>query len=72
MPTPAPSPSSRYSFVNRAVNQIPPCGSRSVHGWSEALLNDYQAFPNLEDVRGAICQMRCPEKSKEKMMILSE
>ena len=53
MPTPVPSPSSSYSFVNRA-DQVPPCGS---HGWYGALLNDDQSLSNLKDVREALCQM---------------
>ena len=30
-----------------------------------ALLNEIQSFPTLEDIRGAICQMQCPERNKE-------
>ena len=41
MPTPEPSPSSRY-FLLKRVDQVPPCEPRSVRGWSGALLNDDQ------------------------------
>ena len=34
-------------------------------GWSGALPNEIQSFPNLEDVRGAICQMQCPKGNKQ-------
>ena len=37
----------------------------SMRGWSGALPNDIQSFPTLEDVRRAICQVRCPERNKE-------
>ena len=37
----------------------------SMRWWSGAMLHDYQLFPNLEDVRGAICQLQCPEGDKE-------
>ena len=63
-PTPAPSPSSRYSLLNRA-DHVPPGEPRSVRGWSGALLNDDPSLPNSKDVRGALCQMRCPEEDKE-------
>ena len=33
--------------------------------WSGAMLHDRQSFPNLEDVRGALCQMQCLEGDKE-------
>ena len=33
--------------------------------WSGAMLHDHQSFPNLEDVRGAMCQMQCPERDKK-------
>ena len=56
MPTPAPSPSSRYSLLNRA-DQVPPCEPRSVRGWSGALLNDDKSLLTLKDVRGALSQM---------------
>ena len=36
-------------------------------GWSGALPNRSQSIPTLEDVRGAICQMRYPEGNKEKI-----
>ena len=39
----------------------------SMRGWSEALPHESQSIPKLEDVRGAICQMRCPERNKEKI-----
>ena len=64
MPTPAPSPSSRYSLLNRA-DHVPPCEPRSVRGWSGALLNDDQSLLTLKGVQGALCQTRCPEKVKE-------
>ena len=32
---------------------------------SGALPNEDQSFPNLENVRGAVCQMQCPERNKE-------
>ena len=57
MPTPAPSPSSRYSFINR-TDQVPPCGPRSVRGWSEALLNDDQSLLTLKGVQGALWMSR--------------
>ena len=37
----------------------------STRGWSGALPQENQSFPNLEDVRGALCQMQCPEGDKE-------
>ena len=37
----------------------------SMRGWSGALPNESQSFPTLEDVRGAICQMQCPEGNKQ-------
>ena len=36
-----------------------------MRGWSGALPQENQSFPNLEDVRGALCQMQCPEGNKE-------
>ena len=39
----------------------------SMRGWSGALPNATQLFPTLEDVRRAICQVRCPESNKEKI-----
>ena len=38
-----------------------------MRGWSGALPNVTQSIPTLGDVRGAICQMRCPERNKEKI-----
>ena len=64
MLTPATSPSSRYSLLNRA-DQVPLCEPRSVRGWSGAPLNDDQKLLTLKDVQGALCQTRCPEKDKE-------
>ena len=69
-PTLTPSPSSRYSSILNRAGQVPPCGSRSVRGWSGALLNDDQSFPNLKDVRGALCQVRYPEKDNLLKIIL--
>ena len=37
----------------------------SMRGWSGALPNEIRSFPTLEDVRRAICQVRCPERNKE-------
>ena len=37
----------------------------SMRGWSGALPNEIQSFPTLEDVRGALYQMQCPEGNKE-------
>ena len=37
----------------------------SMRGWSGALPNEIQSFPTLEDVRRALCQVRCPERNKE-------
>ena len=39
----------------------------SMRGWSGALPNGNQSIPTLEDVRRAICQVRCPERNKEKI-----
>ena len=64
IPTPAPFPSSRYSLLKRA-DQVPPSEPWSIRGWSGALLNDDQSLLTSEDVRGALDQVRCPEKDKE-------
>ena len=37
----------------------------SMRWWSGAMLHDRQSFPNLEDIRGALCQMQCSERNKE-------
>ena len=37
----------------------------SMRWWSGTMLHDCFSFPAMEDVRGAICQMQCPERSKE-------
>ena len=51
---------------------LPPLSQVSQNGndmlmrrWSGAEPKDQQPFPNSEDVRGASCQMRCPEENKE-------
>ena len=57
MPTPAPTPSSRYSLLNR-TDHVPPCEPRSVRGWSGALLNDNQSLLTLKGVQGALWMSR--------------
>ena len=37
----------------------------STRGWSGALPSESQASPTPKDVRGALCQVRCPERNKE-------
>ena len=37
----------------------------STRGWFGALANETQSFPNMEDVRGALCQIQCLEGDKE-------
>ena len=39
----------------------------SMRGWSGALPNETQSIPTLEDARGAICQVRRPERNKEEI-----
>ena len=52
---------------------LPPCitplcdssQNVSTRGWSGAMPKESQLFPNLEDIRVALCQMQCPERDKE-------
>ena len=39
----------------------------SMRGWSGALPNVTQSIPTLKGVRRALCQVRCPERNKEKI-----
>ena len=58
--------------MNLHSSTLPPLSTASIskmnmsmRGWSGALPKEIQSFPTLEDVRGAICRMQCPERNKE-------